>query len=55
MKIVEENKRKNLEKVIIERIGENIKLFNKEEINIIKNNKKLAEKIYLLALLDTKI
>lgn len=55
MEIVEKNKRKNLEKVIIERIEENIKLFNKEEINIIKNNKKLAEKIYLLGMLDNKI
>lgn len=45
----------NLEKLIKERIEENEKLFNKEEIYFINKKIETIKKIYLLALLDTKI
>ena len=45
----------NLEKLIKERIEENGKLFNKEEIYFINKKIEIIKKIYLLALLDTKI
>lgn len=58
MKIVEENvaenKIINYERIIEERLKDNIKLFNKKEIDIIKSNKDLVEKIYLLGILDCK-
>ncbi len=45
----------NLEKLVKERIEENEKLFNKEEICFINEKMETIKKIYLLALLDTKI
>ena len=38
----------NFDEIICERVEKNINLFNKEEIDIIINNKNLAEKLYLL-------
>ena len=49
---VVENEVINFERILRERLDENIKLFNKEEINIIKSNKKIVAKIYLLGMLD---
>ncbi len=43
-----------VEKFIMERIGENIKLFNNDEIKIIKNNKEIIKKIYLLGFINAK-
>lgn len=58
MEIVEkdvvENEGMNIEKIVERRLKDNINLFNSEEINIIKNNKNLMEKIYLLGILDYK-
>lgn len=51
-KNVIKNKAMNLEKIIKERVDENINLFNNGEIDLIKNNKRLVEKIYLLGMLD---
>lgn len=45
----------NFEKLVKERIEENEKLFNKEEICLINKKMKTIKKVYLLALLDTKI
>ena len=59
MKDVEKKLTKNIftekEKNIIikKRLEDNLKLFNDEEINVIKNNKNLVEKIYLLGILDS--
>lgn len=60
MKIVEENNEvenevMKFERMIEERLEENINLFNGEEITIIKNNSDLVEKIYLLGILDVLI
>lgn len=53
-KDVVENERMSFEKITETRLEDNIRLFNNEEINIIKNNKSLVEKIYLLGMLDCK-
>ena len=45
----------NLEKLVKGRIKENEKLFSKEEICFINKKMETIKKIYLLALLDTKI
>ena len=45
----------NLEKLVKERIKENEKLFKKEEIYFINKKIETIKKVYLLALLDTKI
>lgn len=60
MKVVEENNEvenevMKFERMIEERLEENINLFNGEEITIIKNNSDLVEKIYLLGILDVLI
>ena len=44
-----------LEELVKERIKENEKLFNKEELILLNNNVSIIKKVYLLALLDTKI
>lgn len=54
MKDVVEKEVINFDEIICERVEENINLFNKEEIDIIINNKNLAEKLYLLGTLDYK-
>ena len=50
-----ENELMKFERMIEERLEENINLFNGEEITIIKNNSDLVEKIYLLGILDVLI
>lgn len=54
MKDVVEKEVINFDEIICERVEENINLFNKEEIDIIINNKNLAEKLYLIGTLDCK-
>lgn len=54
MKDIVENEVINFDEIICERVEENINLFNKKEIDIIINNKNLAEKLYLLGTLDCK-
>ena len=54
MKDVVEKEVINFDEIICERVEENINLFNKEEIDIIINNKNLVEKLYLLGTLDCK-
>lgn len=49
MKDVVEGEVMNLEK----RISENIKIFSKEELEMLKNNKNILLKIYLLGMLDS--
>lgn len=44
----------NIDDFINERIKENKALFTKEELEIIKNNIKLTNKIYLFGILDGK-
>lgn len=44
-----------LEELVKERIKENEKLFNKEELILLNNNVSIIKKVYLLALLDTEI
>ena len=41
-----------MEKLVLERIEENKKLFSKEEFEKINNNYCLIEKIYLIGLID---
>lgn len=41
-----------VEEIVKERVKENEKLFSEEELNFIKNNSKLIEKIYLLGNID---
>ena len=41
-----------VEKVLLERIRENEKIFSKDEIIFIKDNIKIVEKIYILGVLD---
>ncbi len=53
MKDVVEGEVMNLEKVIEKRISENIKIFSKEELEMLKNNKNILLKIYLLGMLDS--
>lgn len=58
MEIVEknvvENEVINFDEIISKRVEENINLFNKEEIDVIINNKNLVSKLYLLGTLDYK-
>ncbi len=42
-----------LNEFIKERIKENIKMFSREELEILKNNKNILLKIYLLGMLDS--
>lgn len=42
-----------MEKLIVERIEENKKIFTKEELTFIKSNVNIIQKIYLLAMLDS--
>ena len=44
-----------LEELVKERIKENEKLFNKEELILLNNNVSIIKKVYLLALWDTEI
>lgn len=53
MKDVVKNEVTDLERLIKERVESNINLFNKEEIDTIKNNKNLVSKLYLLGFLDS--
>lgn len=53
MKDVVENEVINFDEVIRERVEDNKKLFNKEEIDIIINNKNLVSKLYLLGFIDS--
>ncbi len=57
MEIVEknvvENEVINFDEIISKRVEENINLFNKEEIDIIINNKNLVSKLYLLGFIDS--
>ena len=53
IKDIKERKIMNLEKVIEKRISENIKIFSKEELEMLKNNKNILLKIYLLGMLDS--
>ena len=53
MKDVVEGEVMNLEKVIEKRISKNIKIFSKEELEMLKNNKNILLKIYLLGMLDS--
>lgn len=41
-----------VEEIVKERVQENEKLFTKEELNFIKDNSNLVEKIYLLGSMD---
>lgn len=41
-----------LKEIVKERVKENEKLFTKEELEFIKDNSNLIEKIYLLGLMD---
>lgn len=41
-----------IEKIVEERIEENQKLFNEEELKIIKNNVNIIKKVYLIGLLN---
>ena len=58
----EQNKRERLykmedtvlEKVFCERIKENKKVFTEDEINIIKANKNLAKKLYIIGVTEGK-
>lgn len=43
-----------IEEILKERIKENEKLFNKKELKIVKENKNIIEKIYLIGILDGK-
>ena len=54
MKDVVENEGMDFEKIVERRLEDNINLFNREEIDIIKDNKNLVEKIYFLGILDCK-
>ena len=49
---VVENEVINFDEIISKRVEKNINVFNKEEIDIIINNKNLVEKLYLLGTLD---
>lgn len=53
MKDVVENEVINFGEIISKRVEENINLFNKEEIDIIINNKNLVSKLYLLGFIDS--
>lgn len=53
MKDVVENEVINLEEFLEKRIKENIKMFSREELEILKNNKNILLKIYLLGMLDS--
>lgn len=44
----------NVEKFIKERIMENKKLFNKDEIDFIRKHENLMKKIYLLGFINSK-
>ena len=44
-----------MEKLIKERIKENERLFNKEELTFINENIKTINKIYLLGILDKSV
>lgn len=50
MKNVEE--KNDVKKIIEKRLEKNKKLFSEKEIDIIKNNKNLVTKIYLIGILD---
>lgn len=53
MKEVVLNDVMNLEELLERRIEENIKMFSREELEILKNNKNILLKIYLLGMLDS--
>lgn len=53
MKDVVENEVMKLDELLEGRIKENIKMFSREELEILKNNKNILLKIYLLGMLDS--
>ena len=50
--VLEDKNKLNLKEFTNKRIMENVNLFSKEELTILRNNKTLIEKIYILGLLD---
>lgn len=41
-----------VEKILLERIKENKKIFSKDEISVVEENIEIGEKIYILGVLD---
>lgn len=41
-----------VEKILLERIKENKKIFTKDEISVVEENIEIGEKIYILGVLD---
>lgn len=41
-----------VEKILLERIKENKKIFSKDEISVVEENIEIVEKIYILGVLD---
>ena len=41
-----------VEKILLERIKENKKIFSKDEISVVEENIEIVEKIYFLGVLD---
>ena len=50
--VLEDKNKLNLKEFTNKRIMENVNLFSKEELTILRNNKTLIEKIYIWGLLD---
>lgn len=50
----EKNGIRNLNEFVQKRVEENEKLFTKDELKLIRDNKTIFKKIYLLGLVDSK-
>ncbi len=54
LKNVAKDVENSVERIVVERIKENKKLFNEKELKIINDNVNIIKKIYILGILDVE-